>query len=172
MRAVIGALSGMAATGPMTVLMILLHRRLPFSERYPLPPRQITMKLARAAGIGERLLAEERYSATLVAHFAYGAATGALYGAVEPAIKAPYAAKGLLFGMIVWSGSYLGLLPIAKVLRPASEHPARRNLLMIAAHAVWGLSLAWLSHIFLTEAATPGPNPLSGSGSQNKDVQA
>jgi hypothetical protein len=38
----------------------------------------------------------------------------------------------------VWAGSYLGWLPAAGILSPATEHPARRNALMIASHVVWG----------------------------------
>lgn len=39
---------------------------------------------------------------------------------------------------MVWSGSYLGLLPALNILPPATEHPPGRNALMIAAHVVWG----------------------------------
>jgi hypothetical protein len=45
---------------------------------------------------------------------------------------------GVGFGLAVWAGSYLGWLPAAGIISPATEHPARRNALMIAAHAVWG----------------------------------
>jgi putative membrane protein len=34
--------------------------------------------------------------------------------------------------------SYLGLLPALGILRPATEHPERRNALMIVAHLIWG----------------------------------
>jgi putative membrane protein len=37
--------------------------------------------------------------------------------------------------------SYLLALPILKILTPATEHPARRNILMILAHFVWGATL-------------------------------
>jgi len=42
---------------------------------------------------------------------------------------------------MVWGGSYLGLLPSLGILRPATDHPAQRNALMIAAHLVWGATL-------------------------------
>ncbi|MCA1636528.1 MAG: hypothetical protein LC802_23280 [Acidobacteria bacterium] len=42
--------------------------------------------------------------------------------------------------MAVWAGSYLGWLPAAGILRPATEHPPRRTALMIAAHVVWGVA--------------------------------
>jgi hypothetical protein len=45
---------------------------------------------------------------------------------------------GAGFGVAVWAGSYLGWLPAAGILSPATEHPPRRNALMIASHVVWG----------------------------------
>ena len=53
-------------------------------------------------------------------------------------VPAPPALKGAAFGLGVWSVSYLGLMPALGVLNPATEHPGRRNALMIAAHLVWG----------------------------------
>jgi len=35
----------------------------------------------------------------------------------------------------------LGMLPALGILHPATEHPARRNALMIGAHIVWGTTL-------------------------------
>jgi hypothetical protein len=138
-RILLGALAGLAATGPMTLAMKLMHEQLPREEQYPLPPRQVTEGLAAKAGVNKHLDEEEREAATWVSHFAYGAAAGALYGAVagERIDEHPVLA-GVGFGMAVWAGSYLGWLPAAGILSPATEHPARRNALMIAAHAVWG----------------------------------
>ena len=42
----------------------------------------------------------------------------------------------------MWAASYLGWIPAAGLLKPATEHPARRNFMMIAAHLVWGAALA------------------------------
>jgi hypothetical protein len=138
-RILLGALAGLAATAPMTLAMKLMHEQLPREERYPLPPRQVTEGLAEKAGVNGQLDEEEREAATWVSHFAYGAACGALYGAVSgEKIDGHPLLAGVGFGLAVWAGSYLGWLPAAGVLSPATEHPARRNALMIAAHAVWG----------------------------------
>ena len=138
-RILLGALAGLAAPGPMTVAMKLMHEQLPREEQYPLPPRQVAEGLAEKAGVNEHLDEEERETATWGSHFAYGAACGALYGAVagENGDGRPVLA-GVGFGLAVWAGSYLGWLPAAGLLSPATEHPARRNALMIAAHVVWG----------------------------------
>ena len=48
----------------------------------------------------------------------------------------------MAYGLGVWAMSYLGWIPAARILTPAHRHPLRRNLLMIAAHIVWGLTLS------------------------------
>jgi putative membrane protein len=140
-----GSLAGLAATLPMTWVMELLHRRLPPEERYPLPPREIAMALAGQAGIQEELSEPQRLGLTLAGHFAYGAAAGALYVPLAQALPAPSALAGAGYGLAVWAGSYLGLLPGLGILRPATEHPVRRTALMITAHLVWGLALGVLA---------------------------
>jgi uncharacterized membrane protein YagU involved in acid resistance len=47
-----------------------------------------------------------------------------------------------LYGVLVWGVSYLGWIPGARILKPATQHRARRNVLMIACHLVWGATLA------------------------------
>src|SRR5215210_562467 len=138
-RIILGALAGLAATAPMSLAMKLMHEHLPPEEKYPLPPRQVAEGLAEAAGVNEHLDEEEREAATWASHFAYGATCGAMYGTVsgERVDESPVLA-GVGFGLAVWAGSYLGWLPAAGILSPATEHPARRNALMIAAHVVWG----------------------------------
>ena len=56
-------------------------------------------------------------------------------------ICVPPPLAGACYGLAVWAGSYLGLLPALGVLKPATEHPVRRIALMIAAHLVWGAAL-------------------------------
>jgi hypothetical protein len=142
-RILLGALAGLAATGPMTLAMKLMHEQLPREEQYPLPPRQVTEGLAEKASVSEDMDEEDREAATWASHFAYGAACGALYGAVSgEKIDEHSLLAGVGFGLAVWAGSYLGWLPAAGIISPATEHPARRNALMIAAHAIWGATTA------------------------------
>ena len=86
----------------------------------------------------------EREAATWASHFGYGAACGALYGALAANRRVPHVAAGVGFGLAVWAGSYLGWLPAAGILRPATEHPPRRTALMIAAHVVWGATTGFV----------------------------
>lgn len=137
-----GAAAGTLATVPMTLTMVWLHRQIPKTVRRELPPERITMNIADELGL-ERVLDEEaeQKAVSLVNHFAYGAAAGALYATIAESADFPPAAKGVAFGLAVWTGSYLGWLPVAGILLPATEHPARQNALMIAAHVVWGAAL-------------------------------
>ncbi len=134
-RLLIGALAGITATTMMTAAMRRLHAALPKKERYPLPPREITERLSPDNPDDESL--RDR---SLVAHFAYGAATGAVIGMAE---TRPRESLGALLGAGVWTASYFGWVPAFGVLRPANDHPRRRNALMIGVHLVWGAVTAW-----------------------------
>lgn len=133
-----GGVAGFLATLPMTLAMEAMHAMLPWWERYPLPPREITEEVERVADLRGSLDETQHLALTLVNHFAYGTGAGAVYGSFSRAVPAAPALKGAAFGLGVWSVSYLGLMPALGVLRPVTEHPARRNALMIAAHLVWG----------------------------------
>jgi uncharacterized membrane protein YagU involved in acid resistance len=143
-RILAGAVAGLAATGPMTVAMKLMHDQLPAREQYPLPPRLITEEVSEQVGLDEHLDEGEMKGLTVLSHFAYGAACGALYGPLSDKVPGGAVAGGVAFGLAVWAGSYLGWLPAAGILTPATEHPARRNALMIAAHVVWGAAAGLL----------------------------
>lgn len=141
-RAGQGFAAGVAGTVAMTIVMYQLHQRLPASERYPLPPREITERATNALSHTDRRSLPD---ASLNAHLAYGAAAGAL---LALALPRPGVALGAAYGTLVWAASYFGWVPALRVLKPATEHPARRNLLMIAAHLVWGGATAATLRVF------------------------
>jgi len=131
-RLLIGGIAGFVATMAMTSAMRRLHRKLPAKERYPLPPREIV----------DSTLAPPRPAApdlTLAAHFVYGAGCGALIAAANPRVGR---VTGSIAGGGIWLASYMGWIPAFGVLKPATGHPLRRNLTMIAAHFAWGWSTA------------------------------
>lgn len=154
-----GLAAGALATIPMSLAMEALHRRLPWRERYPLPPRQVTMRLARRLRLERHLGEPERTGVTLLAHFGYGAAGGAVYASLASWLPMPPIAGGTVFGVLVWLGSYLGWLPAMGILAPATRHPARRNALMIGAHLLWGATTGLL-------VARLQPAPPSAAGSR------
>jgi len=139
------ALAGLVATLPMTIFMRSAWKRLPEQEKYALPPHQITRNVFKPV----RRLSDRRQRAlTLFLHFAFGTAAGLVYGAVEEKVPLPHGVKGPLAGMAVWTGSYQGWIPALGILPSAMEQPRRRNLLMIIAHLIWGLTLGALAGMF------------------------
>ena len=157
-RLLIGGIAGFVGTLAMTAAMSRLHRILPAPERYPLTPREIVDALTHQDEPQQQLSEPAALDTTTAAHFAYGAATGALLGAANPKVGP---GEGALAGVAVWAASYLGWIPGAGILKPATDHPRRRNALMIGAHLVWGATTA-LAMRELTMARrtmmAPGPD--------------
>ena len=143
-RLLAGTISGFAATLPMTLVMQVLHRW-PHRERDALPPQQITEELAKRAGVMKHLNEPELEAAVLANHFGFGAVGGTAYAAALGKVNLPPALKGTIWGMTIWFISYLGWIPAANILPPATEASRQRNFLMIVAHLVWGVSLACLT---------------------------
>lgn len=137
-----GLWSGLLATGPMTVLMFSLFRKLPASQKSPLPPATITTDvLEKKMKIP---FSENRRKDTVLAlHFGYGVLTSMVYAAVARRFKfkSPVL-QGASYGLTVWGASYIGLAPLFGLRATAMNMTAKRNGLMIAAHLVWGACLA------------------------------
>ena len=136
-----GALAGFVATAPMSLSMVLGWRLLPRREKYHLPPRIITEEIAERLGIEDRIGEKEMVGFSIFSHFGYGAVFGTVYALVQDRIPVHSSLKGALAGVALWAASYLGWLPAMGILTPATQHPWRRNLLMILAHVVWGVTL-------------------------------
>lgn len=138
-----GALSGILATIPMTLFMGAAHYLLPKRQRYPLPPRLITLKAAEKVGLEDVIEEEPVYTLTTgAAHFGYGADGGILYALLTRRVPLPPALNGILFGLTFWAAGYLGWLPAAGLLRPATEHPKERTALMIVSNVLYGITTA------------------------------
>jgi hypothetical protein len=76
-------------------------------------------------------------------HIGYGAACGGVFAALQRLLpQAPDWLLGLGFGLLVWGTSYLGWVPALRLYpRPERDSPGRMAT-MIAAHIVFGLTLA------------------------------
>jgi uncharacterized membrane protein YagU involved in acid resistance len=146
-RQLAGSISGFAATFPMTAVMVALKKTLPPEHQQPLPPRQITENAAQQAGVDQHLDEADDTTAAAVAHFAYGALAGIGYVPMAGKSGLPPVAEGTLYGLAVWSGSYLGVLPATGLHKSAVKEPATRNAVMIAAHVVWGGALGLMFNV-------------------------
>jgi uncharacterized membrane protein YagU involved in acid resistance len=129
----------------MTVFMETAHERLPGEPPRPLPPREVAEGLSVKAGVRSDMSERDLQDLTLALHVGYGSATGALFGVMAP--KHPVAAigAGMVFGLAVWAGSYLGWLPKFGVRQPIGYDPVARTRLMVAAHLVWGAAAGLLA---------------------------
>jgi hypothetical protein len=139
---IVGAASGVIATVPMTIAMEQLHRLVPEERRQPLPPREVTEGLVGHPG--DRAEEEQLERMTFLLHYTFGGAAGALFPIVAPRRLGPAVGVGVLYGLGVWSGSYLGLLPAIGARHHARYDSAARSAIMIAAHVVWGATLGLL----------------------------
>lgn len=140
-KLLIGAIAGFIATAPMSIFMVIGWRLLPRREQYHLPPRLITEEITEQVGLEKHLNEEGLVGLTIFSHFGYGALFGAIYALFEQLVTLHSSLKGSLYGVAIWIGSYLGWLPVMGILKPATKHPWRRNVLMIVAHVIWGVTL-------------------------------
>lgn len=139
-----GAWSGIIATSTMTMAMFKTHKELPRSEQGPLPPAVLTDDVQRKTGILPNASSRVKEQATLFSHFGYGALGGIAYALIASRLPSHSPLlKGTAFGLAVWAGSYFGLIPTLDLKPSAPQMTAKRNLMMVAAHIVWGTSLAF-----------------------------
>jgi putative membrane protein len=150
-KLLMGAAAGFIATAPMSLSMLVGWTLLPRREKYPLPPRLITEEITERVGIEDKLTENELVGLTIFSHFGYGALFGSIYALFSGRLPVHSSLKGGLAGLAVWVGSYLGWLPAIGILRPATRHPWRRNLMMILAHLVWGVTLGEITRKLTAE---------------------
>jgi len=99
-----------------------------------------------AVVVSERLfgveLAERRKKemAGAVVHYAFGVATGGLYGAMAELKPATTAGAGLPFGAAVWVIADEIVVPALGLSKPPTEYPPLTHAYSIASHLVYGLT--------------------------------
>lgn len=142
-------LAGLVSTVPMSVFMLATQRLLPKGYRYALPPEVIMKELADRAHISHHMSKKQVVIATTISHFGYGATMGLLYSPLGKKVPLPGAVKGILFGLFVWTASYLVLLPLGDMDASGQKEPVRRNLMMIGAHVVWGSAMGVITDILI-----------------------
>lgn len=145
-RYIAGALAGTFGTIFHSVVTWTLHPHLPRTRHRPAPPVEITAGIAERADLETAKTGPGLIVASGALHFGYGAATGALYPLVADHVRAQPVVTGIAYGLGVWAASYLGWIPAARRLPPATRQPAERNITMILAHVAWGAALGLTYH--------------------------
>lgn len=136
-----GLLTGAMSTLVMTLSIVILQRA---TSRWKLPPQQISEAVADNAA-GHHDLAEPmafRYWMSL--HMLYGAIAGAVYSLAVGVLKRRSCLGGLIYGLIVWTGSYAGYLPKLNLYPSPDRDQTTRAITMIIAHCVYGATLGCL----------------------------
>jgi uncharacterized membrane protein YagU involved in acid resistance len=140
----VGAAAGTLATVPMTIFWETLHERLPGEPPRPLPPREVAEVIAVKAGVSRQLTETQVQWLALALHFGYGAFTGAIFGTIAPRRVSTGIGAGMLFGLGVWTTSYLGWLPATGVRHSPKYDVPARTALILASHVVWGAAAGLL----------------------------
>jgi uncharacterized membrane protein YagU involved in acid resistance len=131
-----GVLAGAVATLPMTQFMLATQQFLLKGQRYALPPEINMKELSQRTNIKLHLNKKLLQGTTLLSHFGYEATLGALYSPLARTSFLPAFVRGSLFGLGVWTTSYLGLLPLLHFRASGDREPGLRNLMMLTAHVV------------------------------------
>ena len=138
-RAVTGALGGLGAT---LVLSGLREAWAKTGLVFETAPMQVVDRMEELDLVGDLSPAGRRLL-TALAHFAYGAGTGAAFGLLRQERGGPgeEAAVGSALGVLAWGAGWSSWLPLTGVHRPPWAQKSPRVLLPVIDHAVFGT--AW-----------------------------
>jgi hypothetical protein len=140
-RAVTGALGGLGAT---LVLSGLREAWAKTGLVFETAPMQVVDRMEEVGLVGD-LSPRDRRLLGVIAHFAYGAGTGAAFGLLrkETGTQAEEAAVGSALGVLAWGAGWSSWLPLTGVHRPPWAQKTPRVLLPVIDHAdfgaAWGL---------------------------------
>lgn len=100
-------------------------------------------RLANAISVGisgRELTESEKDVAGVVFHYAMGATSGALYGAVAEALPEVTVGAGLPFGAAVWAIADEGIVPAVGLSKSPMEYPLSIHAYAFSSHLVFGLT--------------------------------
>lgn len=102
-----------------------------------------TVKAARAISegiFGYELKEDEKQAAGAWVHYAFGTATGGLYGAVAEFAPAVTVGAGLPFGAAFWLVADETAVPLLGLSKPPTAYPASTHVYALTSHLVFGLT--------------------------------
>jgi hypothetical protein len=135
-RVAAGGVSGLLATVAMSAWMFAGQAVSHHGEQ---PPKRLVRGFAHRAGIPAKRHGPATVAVTGVAHLAFGATCGALYGAVVPRSTI---SRGVATGLGIWATSYAGWIPALGLLPPPQKDLPGRAWTILTAHVVYGAALA------------------------------
>ena len=132
---VAGLLAGVIGAGAMS----LAHKALPAAEQDQ--GEDATVKVA--SGITRLLLRRplpeaKKPLAGNIVHYAFGAGVGGLYGGLATVMPRLTLAFGLPFGVAVWLGAHVIMVPALGLAAPPTRQPLLKEALEFGLHLVYG----------------------------------
>jgi len=134
-RAAEGAVAGVIGTAAMTGARIAADRAGIHGRR---PAHSEIVRRLRAV-TGRKPWGHEAETMATVAHYAFGAAAGAVYAVVAPRRARPVG--GVVYSMTIWAVSYFGVLPWLRLMPAPAEDATGRQVVIAVDHVVYGLVL-------------------------------
>jgi len=89
---------------------------------------------------GHELQESEKKSAGALVHYAFGTATGGLYGALAEVSPQVSTAAGLPFGAAFWLIADEVSVPLLGLSKGPTEYPVSTHVYALASHLVYGLT--------------------------------
>ena len=138
-RASRGALAGLAATVALTGLRQAWSK---VGLVFETAPMQVVDRMEEVGLVGD-LSPRGRRLLSVMAHFTYGAGTGAVFGLLRRGRGKPTeeAAVGSALGVLAWGAGWSSWLPLTGVHKAPWTQKTPRVLLPVVDHAVFGA--AW-----------------------------
>ena len=102
-----------------------------------------TVKAAKAVSegiFGHKLKESEKKPAGAAVHYAFGSATGGLYGAAAEIAPQVTTGLGLPFGVAFWAVADEGVVPLLGLSKGPKEYPISTHVYALASHLVYGLT--------------------------------
>lgn len=149
-----GAVGGLAASYVMNQFqagwMAANERLLPESQRRRLRPKKekdenapATIKAAeaiwRVVG-GGKLSEHQKKIAGPIIHYAFGAANGAMYGALSKYMPRTRVGRGTVFGAVLWVVADEVGVPALGLSKSPENYPLSNHLYALASHLVYGVT--------------------------------
>lgn len=99
-----------------------------------------TAKVISRAVFDHELQESEKKPAGAVVHYAFGTATGGLYGALAEVSPQVTTAAGLPFGAAFWLIADEISVPLLKLSKGPTEYPVSTHVYALASHLVYGMT--------------------------------
>lgn len=99
-----------------------------------------TAKVISKAVLGRDLQESEKKQAGALVHYAFGTATGGLYGAMAEVAPQVTVGAGVPFGAVFWLVADEATVPMLGLAKGPTEYPVSTHAYALASHLVYGLT--------------------------------